>query len=183
VGTVVQAGGDITLNATLGEDGSVGLKDSRNVLIHGSLLDAGGSVVVGAGENITVTANQEEHLDYRMTSRSGLGGMTGRMRSDTEAAVIQVGSLTNAGEDVVMLAGKDLTIAGSTVNASNHAELYAGLTHEEGNLNILALEDQFFSESISTKKARTLDCSSDSVPFSDHRTMRQDGTRTGDAAA
>src|SRR5690606_8362472 len=35
VGTVVQAGGDITLNATLGEDGSVGLKDSRNVLIHG----------------------------------------------------------------------------------------------------------------------------------------------------
>src|SRR5690606_16960462 len=126
---------------------NVGLKDSRNVFLQGSLLSAAGDVVVGAGENITVTANTEEHLDFQLKKKSGLGGITGKSRAETGADVVQIGSLIHGDKDVVMLAGKDLNIAGSTVNAGNNAELYAGLTNDEGDINIEALQHESFYES------------------------------------
>jgi filamentous hemagglutinin len=183
VGTMVTAGGNLTINALLDEEGNVGLKNSRNVLLQGSLLSAGGDVVVGAGENITVTANTEEHLDFQLKKKSGLGGITGKSRTETGAEVTQVGSLVHSDKDVVMLAGNDLTLAGSTVNAGNNAELYAGLTNDEGDINIVALQHESLYESVSKKKSFSVDFSSDSVSFGKTNTKTQDNTSVSNAAS
>ncbi|HTF98932.1 MAG TPA: hemagglutinin repeat-containing protein [Cellvibrio sp.] len=184
VGSAVIAGGNVTVNATLNDDdGSIAMQDSRNVLLHGSTLQGGGDVIVGAGENILVTANTEEHLERHENKKSGFGGLTGKGRSDTQAQTVQIGSVVDAGNDAVLLSGNNLTVAGSTVVADNSVELHAGLTSETGDLNILALQDDSFSESKTHKKSFGIDISSDFVSFSKERDNSNDGTASTNAAS
>lgn len=184
VGSSVIAGGNVTVNATLNkDDGSIAMQDSRNVLLHGSTLQGGGDVIVGAGDNILVTANTEEHLERHENKKSGFGGLTGKGRSDTQSQTVQIGSLVDAGNDAVLLSGNNLTVAGSTVAADNSVELHAGLTNETGNLNILALQDDSFSESKTHKKSFGIDISSDFVSFSKERDNSNDGTASTNAAS
>src|SRR5690606_20109052 len=184
VGSAVIAGGNVTVNAALNkEDGSSALQDSRNVLLHGSTLQGGGDVIVGAGENILVTANTEEHLERHENKKSGFGGLTGKGRSDTQAQTVQIGSLVDAGNDAVLLSGNNLTVAGSTVAADNSVELHAGLINDTGDLNILALQDDSFSESKTHKKSFGLEIGSDFVSFSKEHDGSRDGTASTNAAS
>src|SRR5690606_35445038 len=106
VGSAVIVRGNVTVNSALKkQDGSIALQDSRNVLLHGSTLQGGGDVIVGAGENILITANTEEHLEVHERKKSGFGGLTGKGRSDTQAQTVQIGSLIDAGNDAVLLSG------------------------------------------------------------------------------
>src|SRR5690606_1474704 len=183
-GSAVIAGGNVTVNAALDkEDGSIAQQDSRNVMLHGSTLQDGGDVIVGAGENILITANTEEHLEVHERKKSGFGGLTGKGRSDTQAQTVQIGSLIDAGNDAVLLSGNNLTVAGSTVAADNSVELHAGLTNDTGNLNIVALQEDSFSESKTHKKSFGIDISSDFVSFSKEHDNSRDGTASTNAAS
>jgi len=183
VGSVIQAGGNITINTLLDEEGNVSLQNSRNVTIQGSLLDAGGDIAVSALENVTMTTGQETYLDYSHRSSSGLGGLTGRSQSDTAADVVQIGSMLNSGNDVVVMAGNDVGIAGSVVSANNDVELYAGLINDEGDINIESVNHESFRASESSRTSVSLDISSDSVSVSEEKTVNQDNTSTANAAS
>src|SRR5690606_33943325 len=62
--SAVIADGNVTVNATLNDDYcSIAMQGSRNVLLHGSTLQGVGDVIVGAGENILITANTDDPLD------------------------------------------------------------------------------------------------------------------------
>ncbi|WP_339896589.1 hemagglutinin repeat-containing protein [uncultured Gilvimarinus sp.] len=183
VGSVIQAGGNITVNTLLDEGGDVHLQNSRNVTIQGSLLDAGSDIAVSALENVTMTTGQETYLDYSHRSSSGLGGLTRRSQSDTAADVVQVGSMLNSGNDVVVMAGNDVGIAGSVVSPNNDVELYAGLINDEGDINIESVSHERFRASESSRTSVSLDVGSDSVSVSEEKTVKQDNTSTANAAS
>ncbi|MFJ2711946.1 hemagglutinin repeat-containing protein [Pseudomonas sp. NPDC087346] len=152
VASVIEAGRDLTVNSSKDEDGAVSLDGGRNVTIIGSQLNAGKDLVVGATNDVAVLSATEESGSYTKKTKTGTFGLSKSGSSHLQTAVTQIGSQLNAGHDAVVLAGRDVRLNASEVNADNDAELHAGLVDKEGDITLSSADDQAYSRAEEYKK-------------------------------
>ncbi|MGP6421418.1 hemagglutinin repeat-containing protein [Pseudomonas putida] len=152
VASVIEAGRDLTVNSSKDEDGAVSLDGGRNVTIIGSQLNAGKDLVVGATNDVAVLSATEESGSYTKKTKTGTFGLSKSGSSHLQTAVTQVGSQLSAGHDAVVLAGRDVRLNASEVNADNDAELHAGLVDKEGDITLSSADDQAYSRAEEYKK-------------------------------
>jgi len=182
-GGTITAGGNILVNSVIQQDESIGLLDSHNVNIAGALMTAGGDALIGARGDVTLTAVAEDSIDYHHTSKSGLGGLTGKSKSETHLRTNQIGSLVSANGDAVLMAGKDANLEASSLYAGQSAELHAGLVDDTGDINITSLQNLSFDETKTRKKSFGLDIGKDFVSFGKETRTTNDKTLTSNAGS
>jgi filamentous hemagglutinin len=152
VASVIDAGQDLTVNTRKDEDGSVSLNGGRNVTIIGSQLKAGDDLVVGATNDVSILSGIEESGSYNKKTKTGLFGMSSSGSSQLKTNVTQVGSELNAGNDAVIIGGRDLNLNASVINADNNAELHAGLLDKTGDINLSSADNEAYSRAEEFKK-------------------------------
>lgn len=114
----LEAGRDLSINA------------GHDLAIVASQLDAQRDLALNAGNNLTLASAANEDHSYSKTHKV----------EAQEDHVSQVGTSLNAGGNVTLGAGQDLTLIASTVTAGQEAYLVAG-----GNLQLLAAQDSDYS--------------------------------------
>ncbi|MHC8339909.1 two-partner secretion domain-containing protein [Pseudomonas sp. HLT2-19-2] len=117
VASVIDAGQDLTVNTRKDEDGSVSLNGGRNVTIIGSQLKAGDDLVVGATNDVSILSGIEESGSYNKKTKTGLFGMSSSGSSQLKTNLTQVGSELTAGNDAVIIGGRDVNLNASVINA------------------------------------------------------------------
>ncbi|WP_223569657.1 hemagglutinin repeat-containing protein [Pseudomonas sp. BF-R-26] len=152
VASVIDAGQDLTVNTRKDEDGSVSLNGGRNVTIIGSQLKAGDDLVVGATNDVSILSGIEESGSYNKKTKTGLFGMSSSGSSQLKTNVTQVGSELTAGNDAVIIGGRDVNLNASVINADNNAELHAGLLDETGDINLSSADNEAYSRAEEFKK-------------------------------
>ncbi|MDY7560905.1 filamentous hemagglutinin N-terminal domain-containing protein [Pseudomonas sp. CCC3.2] len=114
----VSAGRDLSVTA------------GRDVTAVASQIDAKRNITMAATENLTLgSAADEDHFDSKS-----------RHVTEQKDHVSQVATTLNAGGDVVLSSGQDMTLVSSKVTAGNEAYLVAG-----GQLSLLAAQDSDYS--------------------------------------
>ncbi|WP_076412720.1 filamentous hemagglutinin N-terminal domain-containing protein [Shewanella sp. UCD-KL12] len=126
-GSVVQAGGNILLNAIANASGQIAVQQSGDVNIIGSMLTAGSDTII-AGDNINVLA--QSYTDYEMASKSksAFWGLSTSADLDAEKTQKLSSSQLAANGDLTLISADDITIAGSDMLAN-------------GNINISAFDE------------------------------------------
>ncbi|MCD4531661.1 hemagglutinin repeat-containing protein [Pseudomonas sp. C3-2018] len=152
VASVIEAGRDLTVNTALDGDGNVSLNGGRNVTVMGSELKAGSDLIVGATNDVAVLSATEESGAYSKKTKTGLFGLSKSGKSQLQTNVTQVGSELSAANDVVLVAGHDITMQASEITAKNNAELHAGLVDKTGDIDLTAADDQAYSRTEEYKK-------------------------------
>ncbi|VVO56739.1 hemagglutinin repeat-containing protein [Pseudomonas fluorescens] len=152
VASVIEAGRDLTMNVSKRKDDGVSLDGGRNVTIIGSQLSAGNDLLIGATNDVAVLSGTEESGSYSKKTKTGLFGMSKSGSSHLQTSVTQVGSELNAGHDAVVIAGRDVRLNASEVNADNNAELNAGLVDKAGDITLSSADDQAYSRAEEYKK-------------------------------
>ncbi len=147
VASVVEAGKDLTVNASKKADGGMNIEGGRDVTVIGSQLKAGGDMLLGATGDIAVLSGVEEHGSYSKKTKSGFLGLSKSGKSQLKTTASQVGSDLEAGNDVVVAAGNDIRLRASEINAENDAELRAGLVKDTGDINLVSANDTAYSRS------------------------------------
>jgi len=147
VASVVEAGKDLTVNASKKADGGMNIEGGRDVTVIGSQLKAGGDMLLGATGDIAVLSGVEEHGSYSKKTKSGFLGLSKSGKSQLKTTASQVGSELEAGNDVVVAAGNDIRLRASEINAENDAELRAGLVTDTGDINLVSANDTAYSRS------------------------------------
>src|SRR5690606_2023194 len=87
VGGIIQAGGNVLINAQGTEAGLITL-DSGNVNILGGQIEAGKHVVIAADEDINISASTYNELDYHSKSKSGFGGLSKKNAGEVEESTL-----------------------------------------------------------------------------------------------
>ncbi|WP_331832630.1 hemagglutinin repeat-containing protein [Pseudomonas sp. LH21] len=152
VASVIEAGGDLTVNVSKKDDGGIALDGGRDVSVIGSQLKAGGDVMLGATGDVAVLSGVEEHGEYSKKTKSGFLGLSKSGKSQLQTRATQVGSELDAGKDIVLAAGSDLRLRASEASAGNDVELRAGLVDKEGDINLVSANDTAYSRSEEYKK-------------------------------
>ncbi|WP_082555842.1 hemagglutinin repeat-containing protein [Pseudomonas sp. Root329] len=152
VASVIEAGHDLTVNTSKDQYGGVSLNGGQNVTIIGSQFKAGNDLVVGAKNDVAVLSATEEAGDYSKKTKTGLFGMSSSGKSQLQTTVTQVGSELSAGHDTVVLAGRDVRLNASAINAGNDAELHAGLVDKTGDITLSSADDLAYSRAEEYKK-------------------------------
>ncbi|CRI58445.1 hemagglutinin repeat-containing protein [Pseudomonas sp. CCOS 191] len=163
VASVIEAGGDLTVNVSKKDDGGISLDGGRDVTVIGSQLKAGGDVMLGATGDVAVLSGVEEHGEYSKKTKSGFLGLSKSGKSQLQTRATQVGSELDAGNDIVLAAGSDLRLRASEANAGNDVELRAGLVGKEGDINLVSANDTAYSRSEEYKKKFKLSLSPDII--------------------
>ncbi|WP_436877097.1 hemagglutinin repeat-containing protein [Siccibacter turicensis] len=104
--------------ASISATDSLSLKAGNDITLTGAHLSAGGDLLMNAGGNIALNANQINDA----YSRSGFR----RTPATSHATVGYQGSAVTAGGNLVMNAGKDLTAQAGDISAGKNASLSAG---------------------------------------------------------
>lgn len=159
VASVIEAGGDLTVNVSKTDSGGISLDGGRDVSVIGSQLKAGGDLMVGATGDVAVLSGVEEHGEYSKKTKSGFLGLSKSGKSQLKTSATQVGSELNAGNDVVIAAGNDVRLRASEANAGNDVELRAGLIDKEGDINLVSANDTAYTRSEAYKKTFKLSLS------------------------
>ncbi|MCU7280658.1 filamentous hemagglutinin N-terminal domain-containing protein [Pseudomonas peradeniyensis] len=160
--SVLQSGRDLTLQA--GRDLSLGVVEqvgsnanaaarhsSSTITQHGSSITAGRDLSAVAGRDLAAIASQiEAKRDVAMSAGAGLSLISAANEQHwaantkkvkvLEDHVQQVSTTVKAGGDVALVAGQDLAMSASRVEAGDEAYLVAG-----GRLGLLAAEDSDYS--------------------------------------
>ncbi|WP_395605095.1 hemagglutinin repeat-containing protein [Pseudomonas sp. B16120] len=147
VASVVEAGKDLTINATKKTGGGMSIDGGRDVTVIGSQLKAGGDMLLGATGDIAVLSGVEEHGSYSKKTKSGFLGLSKSGKSQLKTTASQVGSELEAGNDVVVAAGNDVRVRASEISAENDVELRSGLVKETGDINLVSANDTAYSRS------------------------------------
>ncbi|MFT0867412.1 hemagglutinin repeat-containing protein [Pseudomonas sp. CAM1A] len=159
VASVIEAGGDLTVNVSKKDDGGIALDGGRDVSVIGSQLKAGGDVMLGATGDVAVLSGVEEHGEYSKKTKSGFLGLSKSGKSQLQTRATQVGSELDAGNDIVIAAGSDVRLRASEANAGKDVELRAGLIDKEGDINLVSANDTAYSHSEQYKKKTGLSVS------------------------
>ncbi|WP_321834260.1 hemagglutinin repeat-containing protein [Pseudomonas kulmbachensis] len=123
VSTTVKAAGDVTLSA--GED----------LALVASRVETGGEAYLVAGGNLELKAVEEQDYSFYSKTKKSSSGKSFRL-NETDAHT-NVGSLVISGGNSTLMAGDDLLLQGSAVNAEKGAaKLIAG-----NDIQILAVSD------------------------------------------
>ncbi|MBR7198038.1 hemagglutinin repeat-containing protein [Pseudomonas sp. 14A] len=152
VGSVIEAGRDLTVNASKDEDGAVSLDGGRNVTIIGSQLNAKNDLVLGATNDVAILSATEETGTYTKKTKTGTFGLSKSGSSHLQTTVTQVGSELNADHDAVIIGGRDINLNASVINANNNAELHAGLLDKTGDINLSSADNEAYSRAEEFKK-------------------------------
>ncbi len=158
--TTVKAVGDVNINAAQTLDsGAIGNQSNyKNIVQHGSVVEAGRDLHVVAGRDISAGGSQvEAKRDVNLIATRDLNAIAAANEQHStynskkiksiEDHVQQVSSVIKAGGDATLSAGQDLQLVASQVNAGNEAYLVSGK-----NLSLKAAEDQDYSFYSKTKK-------------------------------
>ena len=125
VGGVIDAGGDVLINARKSGDTLI-TETSGNVNIVGGVVRAGNDVVIAADDDINVTGATYNELDFYSKSKSGFGGLTGKeagqVQEDTKLAAAMIAA---QGGDATMISGNNLSLVGADVVADGDVNLEA----------------------------------------------------------
>ncbi|BDU10019.1 hypothetical protein PRtIB026_A44140 [Pseudomonas sp. RtIB026] len=159
VASVIEAGGDLTVNVSKKEGGGIALDGGRDVSVIGSQLKAGGDVMLGATGDVAVLSGVEEHGEYSKKTKSGFLGLSKSGKSQLQTRATQVGSELDAGNDIVIAAGSDVRLRASEANAGKDVELRAGLIDKAGDINLVSANDTAYSHSEQYKKKTGLSVS------------------------
>ncbi|MGE7955212.1 hemagglutinin repeat-containing protein [Pseudomonas sp. NPDC089530] len=159
VDSVVEAGHDLTVNASQSDKGGVSLDGGRDLTVIGSQLKAGNNLVLGALNDISVLSGIEEHGAYSKKTKTGSFGLSKSGNSGLRTTASQVSSQLDAGNDVVIASGKDLLLQASTASAGNDVEFRAGLVSDTGDINLISASDTTYSHSEAYKKKTGLSVS------------------------
>ncbi|WP_165353263.1 hemagglutinin repeat-containing protein [Pseudomonas sp. ACM7] len=152
VASVIEAGQDLTVNTTKDDGGAVSLNGGRNVTVIGSQLKAGDDLIVGATKDVAILSGIEESGSYSKKTKTGLFGMSSSGSSHLQTSVTQVGSELSAGNDAVVIAGRDVNMNASVINADNNAELHSGLVDKTGDINLSSADNEAYSRAEEFKK-------------------------------
>ncbi|MGN2432750.1 hemagglutinin repeat-containing protein [Pseudomonas syringae] len=155
----VNAGQDLTVNASKAADGSVNINGGRDVSVIGSKLSAGNDLVLGATNDVAVLSGVEEHGAYSKKTKSGFLGLSKSGKSQLKTSATQVGSELDAGDDVVVASGKDVRLRASEIGAGNDVDVRAGLLDKTGDINLVSANDEAYSRSEEYKKKTGLSVS------------------------
>jgi len=166
VATVIDAGHDLTVNASKAADGSVGINGGRDLSIIGSQLKAGDDLILAATNNVAVLSGVEEHGSYSKKTSSGFLGLSKSGKSELKTTATQVGSKLDAGNDVVVASGNDIRLRASQMEAGNDVELRAGLVNKTGDINLVSANDTAYSRTEQYSKKAGLSMSGGFISFS-----------------
>ncbi|MBI6954545.1 hemagglutinin repeat-containing protein [Pseudomonas sp. CCOS 191] len=159
VASVIEAGGDLTVNVSKQDYGGISLDGGRDVTVIGSQLKAGGDLMIGATRDVAVLSGVEEHGEFSKKTKSGFLGLSKSGKSQLQTRATQVGSELDAGNDIVLAAGSDVRLRASKANAGNDVELRAGLVDDEGDVNLVSANDTAYSRSEEYKQKLKLSLS------------------------
>ncbi|MFY1664552.1 hemagglutinin repeat-containing protein [Pseudomonas sp. Pseu.R1] len=151
VASVVEAGHDLSVNTTQDAAGAVSLNGGRDVAVIGSQLSAGNDMLIGATNDVSIVSAAEESGSYSKKTKSGLFGISKSGKSQLTTAETQVGSALQAGNDAVLVAGRDVDLSASTLVAGRDAELHAGLLDDTGDVNLTSASNSTYSHAESYK--------------------------------
>jgi filamentous hemagglutinin len=152
VASVIEAGNDLTVNASKSADGGMSIDGGRDVTVIGSQLKAGGDLLVASAGDVAVLSGVEEHGSYSKKTKSGFLGLSKSGKSQLKTTASQVASELEAGNDVVIAAGNDVRLRASEAAAGNDVELRAGLVTETGDINLVSANDEAYSLTEQYKK-------------------------------
>lgn len=171
LGSVLKAGGDATLSAkrdlTLGVVTEVDSYNSQyrklkvngsQTTQHGSDVQVGGDVEVSAGRNVAVVGSRvragsdvtmEADGDLLISSAANESHLFSRSKKVTESRdqIIQQSSDIQAGNDISLVAGKNLAVVASGIKAGNDVDMDA-----EEDVQILSAKDESASYYFKKKK-------------------------------
>ncbi|PKM17258.1 MAG: hypothetical protein CVV11_21075 [Gammaproteobacteria bacterium HGW-Gammaproteobacteria-15] len=117
-GSVIVAGGNVSLNAQQGADG-LQLLNSGNVLLEGTYIQAGGNMVAYSGGELNIVSGEEWQAENHVKKKSMFGGLFGSTKiSETDVQYLGHAEL-NAGGDMVLLAQNDINVLAGRINADN----------------------------------------------------------------
>ncbi|SSW65522.1 DNase CdiA [Achromobacter veterisilvae] len=126
VGSSIAAGGNLTLVA------------GRDVNARAAEVMSDKQLAVGAGRDINVAAGTDSHYAYNETYYKQRGFLSSKSEHrKTESDWTSSASSTFTGDSVVMMAGRDLNVAGSNVAAQNDLVMSA-----DRNVNIVAVQNK-----------------------------------------
>jgi len=117
-GSVVAAGGNVSLNAQQSADG-LQLFNSGDVFLEGAYLQAGGDVVAYSGGQLDMVSGEEWQAENHIKKKSMFGGLFGSTKiSETDVQYLGHAEL-NAGGDIALLAENDINVLAGRMNAEN----------------------------------------------------------------
>lgn len=164
---------------------SVSVTAGRDLTAVGAVVDATGTVVLGAGNNVLITSAEDHHSSESSQSRKKSGftggfsngtasigyGSSKNSSSTAEQSTAQVGSAIASREGNVLInAGNQLTIAASDVVAGKD------LTLVGKDINLIARQDTVDTQSSQSSKSSGFSLGVTYDPAKAYRTARDKAT-------
>ncbi len=143
----IEAGHDLTVNVTQDKDGRIGLNGGRDVSVIGSQLKAGNDVLVGGAGDVNLMSAQEQTDSSYSMKKKGSFGLSKSGNSRSSSSITQVGSELDAGNDAVVVAGGNVNLSASRIDAKRDAQLRAGMIDKNGDVNLMDAANESTSQS------------------------------------
>ncbi|WP_404938142.1 hemagglutinin repeat-containing protein [Pseudomonas sp. JDS08PS003] len=147
VASQISAGHDLMVNVSQDKDGRISLNGGRDVTVVGSELKAGNDLLVGATRDVSLVSAQEQHDSSYSQKKKGSFGLNKSGKSRTSSSTTQVGSELSAGNDAVVIAGTNVNLSASSIEAKRDAEVRAGLIDKNGDINLMDAANTSSSQS------------------------------------
>lgn len=147
VASQIEAGHDLTVNVTQDKDGRIGLNGGRDVSVIGSQLKAGNDVLVGGAGDVNLMSAQEQTDSSYSMKKKGSFGLSKSGNSRSSSSITQVGSELDAGNDAVVVAGGNVNLSASRIDAKRDAQLRAGMIDKNGDVNLMDAANESTSQS------------------------------------
>jgi filamentous hemagglutinin len=120
----------VQLTGSINSGRDVSVSAGRDISAIASQIDAKRDITMSATENLTLASVADENHFYSKD----------RHVTEQRDHVSQVATTLNAGGNVALSAGKDMTLISSRISAGDEAYLVAG-----GKLDVLAAQDSDYS--------------------------------------
>lgn len=157
LGAEVAAGRDLTTTTSPSSAGNLSINAGRDLNVVASQLEARRDISLAAGQDVTLAAAANESHFYSKSKKV----------TRQEDHVRQQATEVNAGGDVFISSGQDLTLLASKVEAGKEAYLVAG-----NNIALLSAEDQDYSYYFKKKKSGDLFSSKTKTTMSEASSSR-----------
>lgn len=125
------------VNSTIKAGGNLVFDAGKNIDVTASQLDAQSQLKLKANNDITIKTAQNKHSDHSYSSN----------RTEINRSINHQGS-NLSGSNVIIESGKDITLSGTAVSATDSVDMFA-----KGDVNILAVNDSsyHFDQTVSKK--------------------------------
>ncbi|AZC16042.1 hemagglutinin repeat-containing protein [Pseudomonas sp. CMR5c] len=147
VASQISAGHDLMVNVSQDKDGRISLNGGHDVTVVGSQLKAGNDLLVGATHDVSLVSAQEHQESSYSQKKKGSFGLSKSGNSRNSSSTTQVGSELSAGNDAVIIAGTNVNLSASSVEAKRDAEVRAGLVDKNGDINLMDAANTSSSQS------------------------------------